>query len=207
MTSQARMTKFEAPKTSTEPLDFRSAAEWREWLRRNHAKSSGEWVYMYKKVAKGGLRYLEALDEALCFGWIDGQIKAVDRDRFKQRWTPRRPGSIWSQVNKTKVKRLMAEGRMTDAGFAAVKTARKTGKWQKAYSNRRPSGVPRELIDALKSDQTAWHGFNRLAPSYRRIYTGWVADAKQAGTRQRRIAAVVRRALKGIKPGIGSFYD
>jgi uncharacterized protein YdeI (YjbR/CyaY-like superfamily) len=162
---------------------------------------------MYKKGARSGLRYPEALDEALCHGWIDGQIKAVDHDRFRQRWTPRRPGSVWSQSNKARVKRLITEGRMCEAGLTAVKIARKTGKWETAYSNRRSSFVPPELIDALKSDQTAWRGFNRLAPSYRRVYAGWVADAKQAGTRQRRIAAVVRRALKGLKPGIGSFYD
>jgi uncharacterized protein YdeI (YjbR/CyaY-like superfamily) len=197
------MTSTSEPKI----LDFRSRGEWRRWLVRNHAKSRGEWVYMYKKCARSGLRYPEALDEALCFGWIDGQIKAVDHDRFKQRWTPRRPGSIWSQSNKARAKRLIADGRMCEAGLASVRIARKTGKWQNAYSNRRPSFVPPELIDALKSDRTAWHGFNRLAPSYRRIYAGWVADAKQAGTRQRRIAAVVRRALKGLKPGIGSFYD
>lgn len=79
------------------PLDFRSRGEWRRWLQRNHAKSQSEWVYMYKKGAGcSGLRYQDALDEALCFGWIDGQIKAVDKDKFRQRWTPRRPRSIWS---------------------------------------------------------------------------------------------------------------
>jgi uncharacterized protein YdeI (YjbR/CyaY-like superfamily) len=191
----------------TEPLDFRSAAEWREWLRRNHAKSQGEWVYMYKKAAKGGLRYQEALDEALCSGWIDGQIHAVDEEKFRQRWTPRRRGSIWSQSNKARVKRLMAEGRMCEAGLAAVKTARKTGKWQNAYSNRRSPHVPSELTEALRADPKAWSGFNRLATSYRRIYAGWVADAKQAETRQRRIAAVVRRARESRKPGISSLYE
>ena len=190
-----------------DPLDFRNAAEWRKWLRRNHARSRGEWVYMYKKGARAGLRYLEALDEALCFGWIDGQIKAVDRDRFKQRWTPRRTGSIWSQSNKARVKRLIADGRMCEAGLASVSIARKTGKWQNAYSNRRPSHIPPELVEVLNAVPQASDNFARFAPSYRRIYAGWVADAKQVVTRQRRIAAVVRRALKGIKPGIGSFYD
>jgi uncharacterized protein YdeI (YjbR/CyaY-like superfamily) len=157
------MIKSQTPKSPTELLDFRSAAEWRKWLQRNHAKSQGEWVYMYKRAAKSGLRYQEALNEALCFGWIDGQIKTVDKDRFKQRWTPRRPGSIWSRVNKARVKRLTAEGRMTEAGIAAVKTARKTGKWQKAYSNRRSALIPQELLGALRADENAWRGFNRLA--------------------------------------------
>jgi uncharacterized protein YdeI (YjbR/CyaY-like superfamily) len=162
---------------------------------------------MYKKAAKTGLRYQEALDEALCFGWIDGQIKAVDGQRFRQRWTPRRPGSIWSRVNRGKVKRLTDEDRMTEAGLAAVEAAKRTGKWQAASSNQRPSGAPPDLMEALQADPKALHGFSRLAPSYRRIYAGWVADAKQPETRQRRIAAVIRRAREGRKPGISSLYD
>jgi uncharacterized protein YdeI (YjbR/CyaY-like superfamily) len=214
MTNQIRNPKFRVPRPEskvqanpTEPLDFRSAAEWWKWLRRNHAKSQGEWVYMYKKGAKVGLRYLEALEEALCFGWIDGRIKAADHDRFKQRWTPRRLGSIWSRANKARVKQLTTEGRMCRAGLATVETAKKTGRWQKAYSNRRSSDVPPELIEALKADPSGWHGFTQLATSYRRIYAGWVADAKQAVTRQRRAAAVVRRAREGRKPGIESLYQ
>ena len=191
---------------SPEVLDFRDARSWHVWLARNHARSQGEWVYMYKKGTKTGLRYSEALDEALCFGWIDGQIKAVDREKFRQRWTPRRPGSIWSAVNKTKVRRLTAEGRMTEAGLAAVRTARKTGKWQEASSIRRSSLVPSELIEVLRADPQARRNFNRFAPSYRRLYARWVADAKQPEARQRRIAAVVQRVLTNRKPGMDSFY-
>ena len=191
----------------TEPLDFVNAMEWRKWLRRNHAKSQGEWVYMYKKVAKTGLRYPEALDEALCFGWIDGQIHAVDRERFRQRWTPRRKGSVWSQVNKTRVKRLIAEGRTAKAGLAAVGDAKKTGKWQAAYTNRRVESVPADLRKALQADREAWRKFKGFARTYRNMYTGWVADAKRAETRQRRIEAVVRRAREGRKPGMSSLYD
>jgi uncharacterized protein YdeI (YjbR/CyaY-like superfamily) len=190
-----------------EPLDFRNTTEWRKWLRCNHAKSQGEWVYMYKKAARDGLRYHDALDEALCFGWIDGQIHAVDEEKFRQRWTPRRPGSVWSQVNKTKVKRLIAEGRMTRAGLAAVKEARRTGKWQVAYTNRREDRVPADLAKALRAEPEAWRNFKGLAQTYRSMYAGWVQGAKRAETRQRRIAAVVRRALRNLKPGMGSLYD
>jgi uncharacterized protein YdeI (YjbR/CyaY-like superfamily) len=193
--------------TENEPLDFRNGAAWRRWLERHHDKSQGEWVFMYKKAAKSGLRYPEALDEALCFGWIDGKIQAVDKDKFRQRWTPRRSGSVWSQVNKAKVKRLAAEGRMTKAGLSAVKTARKTGRWQAAYSNQRSSEVPPELACALNADPKAQANFKRLAPSYQRIYAGWVADAKQDQTRRRRIDAVVRRARENRKPGIDSLYS
>jgi uncharacterized protein YdeI (YjbR/CyaY-like superfamily) len=189
------------------PLDFSDAMEWRRWLQHNHAKSAGEWVYMYKKAAKSGLHYREALDEALCFGWIDGQVKAVDTDRFRQRWTPRRPGSIWSRVNKAKVKRLSAEGRMAQAGLSAVRAAKKAGRWQIAYSNERPPDAHPDLQSALDADPAAKAGFDRLAPSYRRIYCGWVWAAKQEATRARRIAAVLRRAREGRKPGTDSLYD
>jgi uncharacterized protein YdeI (YjbR/CyaY-like superfamily) len=201
------MTKSQAPRNPSEPLDFRSAAEWRSWLRRYHARSQGEWVYMYKKAAEAGLRYSEALDEALCFGWIDGQIHAVDKEKFRQRWTPRRKGSVWSLANKTRVKRLTAEGRMTRAGLAAVAEAKKTGRWAAAYASRRVEPVPIDLTRALKAEPEAWRNFRRFAPTYRNMYVGWVTDAKQAATRQRRIAAVVRRAFRNLKPGMGSLYD
>ena len=207
MTSQARRVKSQVPTNPNEPLDFRNATEWRWWLRRNHAKSQGEWVYMYKKAARNGLRYIEALDEALCFGWIDGQVKAVDEEKFRQRWTPRRKGSIWSQVNKTKVKRLIAEGRMIDAGMAAVRAAKRSGKWQAAYTNQREDKVPADLAKVFRAEPEARRNFKGLAQTYRNMYAGWVQGAKRAETRQRRIAVVVRRALRNRKPGIGSLYD
>jgi uncharacterized protein YdeI (YjbR/CyaY-like superfamily) len=193
-------------KPHAEPLDFRSAAEWRRWLAKNHAKSQGEWVYMYKKASSSGLRYQDALDEALCFGWIDGQIHAVDANRFRQRWTPRREGSVWSQVNKNKVKRLIAEGRMTEAGLAAMRDAKKTGRWQAAYTNRREDRVPPDLVKALRAVPPAWTNFRAFARTYRNMYAGWVADAKRPETRQRRIEAVVRRSLENRKPGMDPMY-
>ena len=214
MTNQARSPKSSvagaksaATKCPDVPLDFKDAAEWRKWLQRNHARSQGEWVYMYKKSAKTGLRYQEALDEALCFGWIDGQIHAVDEEKFRQRWTPRRPGSVWSQANKDRVKRLVTEGRLCEAGLAAVTAARQTGKWQAAYTNRREDTVPPDLVKALRADPAAWRNFQGFARTYRNMYTGWVLGAKQEATRQRRIQAVVRRARENRRPGISSLYE
>lgn len=189
------------------PLDFRNAREWRRWLEKNHNRSAGEWVYMYKKAAsRSGLRYPDALDEALCFGWIDGQIKAVDEDRFRQRWTPRRKGSVWSQVNKDKVKRLAAAGRIVEPGLAAVREAKRAGTWQAAYTNRREDTMPDDLAKALRTDPDARRNFDRFASTYRNMYVGWVADAKRPETRQRRIAAVVKRARENRKPGMDSLY-
>jgi len=189
------------------PLDFRSAAQWRRWLAKNHARSAGEWVYMYKRGAKRtGLRYPEALDEALCFGWIDGQIHAVDRDRFRQRWTPRRPGSVWSQRNKASVERLTAEGRMVEPGLAQVRAAQRNGRWQAAYTARTAPELPADLRRALVAVPAAWRNFNEFAPSYRTMYIAWVADAKRDVTRERRIEAVVRRARENRRPGIDPMY-
>jgi len=190
------------------PLDFRNAEAWRRWLGKNHARSKGEWIYMYKKGAeRQGLRYQEALDEALCFGWIDGQTKAVDAIRFKQRWTPRRKGSVWSQVNKDKAKRLIAEGRMCAPGLAAIREAKKAGRWQAAYTNRREDAVPAELAKALRAEPEAWRNFKSFARTYGNMYVGWVTDAKKPETRQRRIAAVVRRSRENRKPGMDSPYS
>lgn len=192
----------------TKPLDFAGAAAWRRWLARNHAKSDGKWVYMYKKDARRkGLRYPDALDEALCFGWIDGQVKAVDADRYRQRWTPRRKTSTWSDTNKRKVKRLIAEGRMAEPGLAAVRAAKRDGRWAAGSGAPRPDRVPPELLQALAAAPQAARNFAAFAPSYRRLYAAWVADARTETTRARRIAAVVRRARENRKPGITGLYE
>ena len=162
---------------------------------------------MYKKGAeRKGLRYPEALDEALCYGWIDGQLKAVDEDRYRQRWTPRRKGSNWSEVNKRKVRRLTADGRMAEPGLARVRAAKRDGRWRKQSTARKKDGIPPELLAALKTDSRALANFRAFAESYRRTYAGWVAEAKTDATRKRRAEAVARRSRENRKPGIGSLY-
>jgi uncharacterized protein YdeI (YjbR/CyaY-like superfamily) len=161
---------------------------------------------MYKKSARRtGLCYPEALEEALCFGWIDGQVRAVDEDRYKQRWTPRRKNSTWSEVNRRKVAELTRAGRMAEPGLAAVRTAKRDGRW--AGRPKRRAGMPPELLVALKADPKALANFRAFAPSYRRIYSGWVAEAKTDATRARRVEAVVRRSRENRRPTITSMYD
>jgi uncharacterized protein YdeI (YjbR/CyaY-like superfamily) len=192
--------------TDSRPLDFRSAAAWRKWLARNHDRSDGEWVYLYKKGARrSGLRYPEALDAALCFGWIDGQVRAVDEDRYRQRWTPRRKRSTWSEVNKRKVRELTRAGLMAVPGLAAVRAAKRDGRW--VGKPKTEAGLPLGLLAAFKAEPKALANFQGFAPSYRRIYCGWVADAKTDATRARRIKAVVRRSRDGRKPDITSMYE
>jgi uncharacterized protein YdeI (YjbR/CyaY-like superfamily) len=192
--------------TEPEALDFRSAAAWRRWLARNHDRSAGEWVYLYKRDARReGLRYPEALEEALCFGWIDGQVRAVDGDRYRQRWTPRRKSSQWSEVNKRKVRALTRAGRMAVPGLAAVAAAKRDGRW--GGKREQETGMPPALLAALKADPEARRNFEAFAPSYRRLYAGWVAAAKTEATRARRVEAVVRRARENRKPTITSMYE
>jgi len=194
--------------TERAPLDFRNAAEWRRWLRRNHARSDGEWVFIYKKQANRiGLRYQEALDEALCHGWIDGQVRTVDRDRFRQRWTPRRRKSIWSEANKARVRRLVAAGRMVAAGLAQVRAAKRDGRWARVLAAPRLARIPPALATALRADPQVARNFATLAPSYRRLYCAWVADAKQDATRQRRVEAIIRRSRENRKPNMVRLYD
>ncbi len=162
---------------------------------------------MYKKGAwRTGLRYPEALEEALCFGWIDGQLKAVDENRYRQRWTPRRRNSNWSEVNKRKASRLIDDGRMAEPGLASVRAAKRDGRWQKQPARRKRGDLPFELLAALRADPKALANFQAFASSYRRMYAGWVAEAKTDATRRKRAKAVVRRSRENRKPDMGSLY-
>lgn len=117
-----------------ESLHFPHAQAWREWLTHSHATQSEAWVVHVKKHCRlPGLRYQEAVEEALCFGWIDSKLRSVNADVFVQRYSPRRPGGIWSPSNRARAERLMAEGRMAPAGVAAVERAKHDGSWDAAY--------------------------------------------------------------------------
>lgn len=184
-------------------LEFRDAAEWRAWLRRNHAGSSGAVVVLSKVSVPQGLHYPEALEEALCFGWIDSKGRARNAETFTVRFSPRKPGSVWSQSNRTRVNRLIRNGRMTAAGLAKVREAQASGAWKEA---RRPSAEPRmpaDLRDALSANAKAQANFRALADSYRSAYIYWVLDAKRPETRARRVRDVVERAAKKLRPGEG----
>ncbi len=116
------------------PKFFKTSAEFREWLEKNHNRESEIWVGMFKKASgKGGISYDVALEEALCFGWIDGIAKKYDADSYMQRFTPRRSKSNWSKINVGHIERLIKEGKMTEAGLAAVETAKKDGRWEAAF--------------------------------------------------------------------------
>lgn len=185
---------------------FRTAAEWRTWLERNHDRRRAIWLIYYKKASgKRSVTYSEALDEGLCFGWIDSIVQRVDAERYMQKWTPRKAGSVWSAANKARVARLAAAGRMAAAGLAKVEAARGDGSWDKLNTVEglvRTAAVPKDLQTALAEDPAVLEKFERLAPSRRKLWTWWVISAKRPETRARRIAATVAGVEAGRTPGM-----
>ncbi|HSA22088.1 MAG TPA: YdeI/OmpD-associated family protein [Myxococcota bacterium] len=186
-----------------EQLLFASKEDFRKWLGENCLTSKGVWLLFGKAGGPVTLTPKEALEEALCFGWIDGLKRALDGLRYQQRFTPRRPDSVWSASNKERVARLLAARRMTRAGLALVEAAKERGLWDEVPEGARPiQGLPAELAAALAGDDRARAGFEALAPSYRRLYARWVAAARRPDTRARRVRTVLARARAGLRPGL-----
>lgn len=189
------------PSPSLKPRD---RAAWRAWLRKNHRSHPGLFLVMAKKhlLARSPtlLAYDQALDEALCFGWIDGLAKFWDEDWRVVRFTPRRDDSIWSELNKKRVARLIREGRMTKAGLRMVEIAKKNGEWT-AARRRETLTEPPALKAALDQNRAARAFFDTLAPSHRKQWIYWVTEAKRPETVARRIAAVVRESGARRRPG------
>ena len=184
-------------------LYFENGVSWRKWLAQNHHNAKEAWLIFYKKHSgKTGISYDEALEEALCFGWIDGKMQGIDEEKYMIRYTPRKAKSVWSKINKEKALRLLESGRMTDAGMAKIEEAKKNGNWDSAYTNRETDELPLDLKNALMQEKDAWYNFQRFANSYRNNYIGWVNGAKSENTRKRRIGEVVKRSSMNKKPGV-----
>ena len=184
------------------PLYFLDAAEWRKWLSANSQQASEAWVIQLKaKSALPGLRYPEALEEALSFGWIDGKVKSIDVDKFMLRYSPRKANSIWSKQNREKAEELIRLDRMAGPGLSAIQAAKDSGNWSKAYTDRIAEALPYDLREALSLKKTANANFKRFSVSSRNMYIRWVNQAKTAQTRLRRITEVVKIAEANLKPG------
>jgi uncharacterized protein YdeI (YjbR/CyaY-like superfamily) len=181
-------------------LYFANKEEWSNWLAKNHNKNDDAWLLYYKKGSdKGGISYEESVDEAICFGWIDSKLKKIDDDRFALRFSPRKPKSVWSKINREKAEKLMLTGRMTEAGLVAIEKAKASGSWENAYTNKVKDALPPDLEEALRKNVHAWSNFQGFANSYRNMYIGWVNNAKTDETRRKRIQKVVESASKNTK--------
>jgi len=178
------------------------ARAWREWLGEHHDESPGVWLVLAKKGASEptSLTYEQALEEALCHSWIDGQVGRRDDATYRQRFTPRRRRSAWSQRNATIAERLLAEGRMHAAGIEEIERAKADGRWQTAYAGSASIEVPPDLTRALTAEPKAQATFERLSRKNRYAILYRIATAKRADTRTRRIQQFVAMLARGETP-------
>lgn len=184
------------------PKFFSSPEKFREWLEQNHDRTSELLVGFHKKASgKKSITYPEALDEALCFGWIDGVRRNVDETSYSIRFTPRKPKSIWSNVNVKHVERLTKEGRMAEPGLKAyaLRDPKRTGIY--AFEND-PREFSPEYEKKFRANKPAWEFFQKEPPSIRRTCIFWVMSAKKEETRLRRLEQLMDRAAKGIRSGV-----
>ena len=182
-------------------LIFKNRDEWRYWLENNHTISNEAWLIHYKKSSgKKGLNHFNAVEEDLCFGWIDSKLKKIDEERFILRYSPRKSKNVWSKINKEKAEKMISLGKMTQAGFDKIEEAKKQGFWDAAYTNLTKERLPSDLKNALMVNKKAWHNFQQFANSYRNMYIGWVKNVKTEETRKKRISKVVESSLENKKP-------
>jgi uncharacterized protein YdeI (YjbR/CyaY-like superfamily) len=179
------------------PRYFATAAEFRAWLEKNGAREPELWIGFYRTASgRTGLTYKDALDEALCAGWIDGLLKSVDAHSYMQRFTPRRRGSIWSMVNTKRVRELIALGRMRDAGLRAFEA--RDPKRSGIYGHeRKPMQFDAASAKLLAADRAAKAFFDAQPPGYRRLMTYWVMSAKKEETRRKRLAKLIATSACG----------
>ncbi len=184
-------------------LFFTNRNDWRKWLFKNHNTCEGVWlVYFKKHTKKPTISYDEAVEEALCFGWIDSKINRIDEERYRQVFTPRKKKSIWSLLNKKRVEKMIIEDKMTKAGMLKVEEAKKNGMWQKAYTSKIKPEVPPDLIKTFEKNKIAKENFKNFTNSQQLRYVYWINDAKREKTRIKRIKQVVQLASQNIKPSM-----
>jgi uncharacterized protein YdeI (YjbR/CyaY-like superfamily) len=194
----ARATLKRPGSASDVVLPFRSANAWAAWLAKHHASSRGLWLKFAKKAAGiETVTYAEALDVALCYGWIDGLVKRFDEQYYLQRFTPRRPRSKWSRINCGKATRLIEEGKMKPAGLRQVESARSDGRWSAAYDSPKTATMPADFRRALEKRPIAMMSFSSLTSRNRFAILYHIHDARKPETRARRIARFVSILAKG----------
>ncbi|MFN0255062.1 YdeI/OmpD-associated family protein [Pedobacter ureilyticus] len=188
------------PNTDQETFYPKSKQEWRQWLVENHQSKQSVWLLQYKKKSgKPSVEWGDAVDEALCFGWIDGMRKSIDEESFVQFVCKRKPKSGWSKINKEKIERLIAEGLMTEAGLKSIEIAKQNGSWA-LLDEVEGLTIPQDLDLAFEANVGAKDFFLSLSKSVRKMILQWIAFAKKPETRQKRIKEVAELAAKKQKP-------
>lgn len=176
----------------------KNRADWRKWLRANHAKAPGVWL-VFLKGAERQLTYADSVEEALCYGWIDSTLRPIDARRYRQMFTPRKKKSTWSALNKRRVEALVAAGRMAAPGLAKIEAAKQDGSWT-SLDAVEAMIVPPDLARALAANRKAKAFFDASAPSSRKGALHWINSVKSPELRAKRIAHVVSQAAKGLRP-------
>jgi uncharacterized protein YdeI (YjbR/CyaY-like superfamily) len=185
---------------STPSFYAKDRQAWREWLQEHHDKEQSVWLIYYKKAAKkSSISYSDAVDEALCFGWIDSKAKPIDAETYMQFFSRRKAKSVWSKINKKKVERLIEQQLMTKAGYDSIAIAQQNGSWT-ILDEAEQLIVPDDLAMALEKNPTAQNFFGGLSRSDKRNILQWLVLAKRAETRQNRINEIVELAGQHMKP-------
>lgn len=186
-------------KESIKTVHAKTRKTWRTWLQKNHLKEKGVWLVMFHKDSKtSGVGYVDAVEEALCFGWIDSIKKKRDKDSSIQFFSKRKPKGTWSKSNRDRVKKLVKNGLMTPAGQAMIDLAKRTGTWVASIEVER-SIIPSDLKHALDKKQKASKNFHAFPPSSKQIILRWILSAKKPETRHKRIHETVSLAEKNIR--------
>ena len=182
---------------------------WRKWLEKNHAKSPGIWVIYYKKTSgKKRLEYNDAVEEALCFGWIDSTARPLDEEKYMQRFTPRKPKSGWSNLNKQRIERMIEQGLMMAAGLEKIKIAKKNGSWEsldRIYAPVDQLQIPGGLEKAFSKNKKAKINFENFPVFTRRQFLYWINSAKRDETRKARVKHALLMCAANKKPSINGF--
>ena len=186
---------------ATKILYVTNRDDWRAWLEKNHQTAKEVWLIYYKRhTARSTIPYDDAVEEAMCFGWIDSIIKRIDDERYARKFTPRKAKSTWSQLNIRRARKMIEEGKMTRAGLKLFREINKRG--LKPEPRKKRSVLPSDLKQALANNKKAWENFENFAPGYRRLYVGWIMAAKRSETREKRIKQTVKWAAENKKPGM-----
>lgn len=177
--------------------------QWRAWLEKNHETMNEIWLIFYKKGAgKPTIPYDDAVEEALCYGWIDSIIKRIDSEKYVRKFTPRKEKSKWSDSNKKRIKKMIQEGKMTEAGLAKIDEKVFIEENIEEKVTPKEFVIPPEIEEALKPNENAWKNFLDLAPHYKRQYIGWVIHAKREETQKRRLKELISVLEKNEKLGM-----
>ncbi len=190
--------------TQAEPktLYVKDRKTWRAWLSKNHAKQKELWLVFYKKhTGRPTIAYEDAVQEVLCFGWIDSTVRKIDEERYMQLFTPRKAGSNWSDLNKRKVKKLIEQGLMNKAGLRKIEEAKKNGSWKNLDAVEKLK-VPPDLLKPLSASKEAKKNFEALSPSRKKQFLWWIESAKTEVTRAKRIAETIRHVAEKRMPGM-----